>query len=85
MDDDEESVKLGFGNTHPAGVTEGTTNETVVSITDDDITAQSQVSVQVQRGLRRRPLSDGIEKAPSCRPRLRHRQKGARQVMNLRV
>ena len=36
MDDDDESVKLGFGNTLPTGVTEGSTNETVVSITDDD-------------------------------------------------
>ena len=34
-DDDGESVKLGFG-TLPAGVTEGTPNETVVSINDDD-------------------------------------------------
>ena len=35
-DDDGESVKLGFG-TMPAGVTEGTTKESVVSITDDDV------------------------------------------------
>ena len=35
-DDDEESVKLGFG-TLPAGVTTGTTNEATVSITDDDL------------------------------------------------
>ena len=35
MDDDGESVKLTFG-TLPTGVTEGTTNESVVSITDDD-------------------------------------------------
>ena len=34
-DDDGESVKLGFG-TLPADVTEGSTSETVVSITDDD-------------------------------------------------
>ena len=34
-DDDGESVKLGFG-TLPTGVTEGTPNETVVSINDDD-------------------------------------------------
>ena len=34
--DDGESVKLGFESPLPAGVTEGTTNETVVSITDDD-------------------------------------------------
>ena len=37
-DDDEESVKLGFGNL-PTGVSEGTTTETVVSITDDDVPA----------------------------------------------
>ena len=35
VDDDGESVKLGFG-TLPTGVTEGSTNETVVSIVDDD-------------------------------------------------
>ena len=38
VDDDGESVKLTFG-TLPTGVTEGTTNETVVSITDDDVPA----------------------------------------------
>ena len=38
VDDDGESVKLTFG-TLPTGVTEGTTKETVVSITDDDVPA----------------------------------------------
>ena len=37
-DDDSESVKLGFGNL-PTGVSEGSTRETVVSITDDDVPA----------------------------------------------
>ena len=37
VDDDGESVKLGFGNILPAGVSTGTTNETTVTITDDDI------------------------------------------------
>ena len=37
--DDGESVKFGFESPLPAGVTEGTTNETVVSITDDDVPA----------------------------------------------
>ena len=36
VDDDGESVKLTFGSL-PSGVTEGTTKETVVSITDDDV------------------------------------------------
>ena len=36
LDDDGESVKLGFGNL-PTGVSEGTTNESTVSITDDDV------------------------------------------------
>ena len=36
VDDDGESVKLTFGIL-PTGVSEGTTKETVVSITDDDI------------------------------------------------
>ena len=35
VDDDDESVKLGFG-TLPTGITAGTVHETVVSITDDD-------------------------------------------------
>ena len=37
VDDDGESVKLGFGNSLPAGVTVGSTDETIVSITDDDV------------------------------------------------
>ena len=38
-DDDDESVKLGFGNVLPTGVSAGTTNESIVSITDDDVPA----------------------------------------------
>ena len=45
-DDDGESVQLGFGIL-PAGVSEGTINESTISITDNDETAQNQVSVQV--------------------------------------
>ena len=37
VDDDGESVKLTFGNTLPTGVSTGTTDEAVVSITDDDV------------------------------------------------
>ena len=37
VDDDGESVKLGFGNSLPTGVTVGSTGETTVSITDDDV------------------------------------------------
>ena len=37
IDDDGESVKLGFGNTLPTGVSAGTTDEAVVTITDDDV------------------------------------------------
>ena len=36
VDDDGESVKLGFGTTLPAGVSEGSPSETTVSITDND-------------------------------------------------
>ena len=39
VNDDDESVKLGFGNVLPAGVSTGTTNESIVSITDDDVPA----------------------------------------------
>ena len=46
VDDDGESVKLTFG-TLPTGVTEGTTNESVVSITDDDVPA---VTVSYEQG-----------------------------------
>ena len=35
--DDGESVKLTFGNTLPTGVSAGTTDEAVVTITDDDV------------------------------------------------
>ena len=41
VDDDGESVKLTFGTTLPTGVTEGTTKETVLSITDDDVPSVS--------------------------------------------
>ena len=37
VDDDDESVKLGFGSSLPAGVAKGSTDETSVSITDDDV------------------------------------------------
>ena len=37
MDDDGESVKLGFGASLPTGVSVGSTDETTVSITDDDV------------------------------------------------
>ena len=36
-DDDGESVKLGFDSPLPTGVTAGSTDETTVSITDDDV------------------------------------------------
>ena len=44
--DDGESVKLGFGSL-PAGVSAGSTNETVVSITDDDVPS---VEVSFEQG-----------------------------------
>ena len=37
LDDDDESVKLGFGTITDARVSEGTPAETTVSITDDDV------------------------------------------------
>ena len=52
-DDDDESVKLGFG-TLPAGVTEGTTAEAVVSITDDDLSVSfEQGDLRGRRGRQR--------------------------------
>ena len=45
VDDDDESVKLAFG-TLPAGVSEGTGDETTISITDDD---DPEVTVQFSR------------------------------------
>ena len=47
VDDDGESVKLTFGNTLPAGVSAGNTDEAVVSITDDDVPS---VSVSFEQG-----------------------------------
>ena len=45
--DDGESVKLGFDNSLPAGVSAGTTNEAIVSITDDDVPS---VTVSFEQG-----------------------------------
>ena len=47
VDDDGESVKLAFGNSLPTGVTAGTTAETTVSITDDDVLT---VTVSFEQG-----------------------------------
>ena len=47
IDDDGESVKLGFGNTLPTGVSAGTTDEAVVTITDDDVPS---VAVSFEQG-----------------------------------
>ena len=58
VDDDGESVKLTFG-TLPAGVTEGTTNATVVSIDDDDAMSQPQVSSEVSFGSSAYSLMEG--------------------------
>ena len=41
VDDDDESVRLGFGATLPTGVNTGSTNETTISITDDDVPSVS--------------------------------------------
>ena len=51
IDDDDESVKLGFG-TLPPGVSEGTTGESTVTITDDDDAAivLSKSSLEVDEG-----------------------------------
>ena len=45
--DDGESVKLTFGNTLPTGVSAGTTDEAVVTITDDDVPS---VEVSFEQG-----------------------------------
>ena len=45
--DDGESVKLTFGSTLPAGVSAGTTNEAIVSITDDDVPANRLITLVV--------------------------------------
>ena len=54
IDDDGESVKLGFGNTLPTGVSAGNTDEAVVTITDDDVPSVSvsfeQSSYSVDEG-----------------------------------
>jgi hypothetical protein len=54
VNDDGESVKLTFGNTLPAGVSAGNTDEAVVTITDDDVPSVSvsfeQSSYSVDEG-----------------------------------
>ena len=47
MDDDGESVRLGFGSSLPTRVTTGTPAETTVSMTDDDVPS---VTVSFEQG-----------------------------------
>ena len=47
LDDDDESVLLGFGANLPIRITQGVTNEATVSITDDD---DPQVTVSFEAG-----------------------------------
>ena len=47
LDDDDESVKLTFGNTLPTGVSASGTTEATVSITDDDVPS---VTVSFEKG-----------------------------------
>ena len=54
VDDDGESVKLTFGSSLPTGVTKGSTNEAIVSITDDDVP-----SVEVSFGQGSYPVDEG--------------------------
>ena len=53
-DDDGESVKLAFGTTLPTGVTAGDTDESTVSITDDDVP-----SVEVKFGAASYTVAEG--------------------------
>ena len=52
IDDDGESVKLNFGSTLPAGVSEGSTVQTIISITDDDTVGVtiSETSLDIEEG-----------------------------------
>ena len=52
IDDDGESVKLTFGSTLPAGVSEGSVAETIISITDDDTAGVtiSETSLDIEEG-----------------------------------
>ena len=80
VDDDGESVKLTFGAL-PDGVTKGSTNEAIVSITDDDVPSV-EVSFGHQRGYRkhhrrRRAVGGGELRAvllQGGRGKHRHRQ-----------
>ena len=47
LDDDDESVKLTFGNTLPTGVSASGITEATVSITDDDVPS---VTVSFEKG-----------------------------------
>ena len=52
IDDDGESVKLNFDSPLPAGVSEGSTVQTIVSITDDDTAGVtiSETSLEIEEG-----------------------------------
>ena len=65
--DDGESVKLSFGNTLPTGVSAGTTDEAVVTITDDDVPA---VRVSFERSSYRVDEGEhgGCDRHPERRP-----------------
>ena len=64
VDDDGESVKLGFLNL-PTGVTAGSTNEATVSITDDDLPPAVQVpgDVSVTEGAGTAQVAVGLSAA----------------------
>ena len=68
VDDDGESVKLTFGSSLPAGVTKGSTDEAVVSITDDDVPSVEvsfgQGSYTVAEGQRRPPVTVTLNADP---------------------
>ena len=52
VDDDGESVKLGFGTTLPPGVSAGTVAETTIAITDDDTAgvSVSTTGLEIEEG-----------------------------------
>ena len=58
LDEDDESVKLTFGNTLPTGVSASGTTEATVSITDDDVPVSDR---ELREGL----LHRGRGKLPS--------------------
>ena len=67
--EDDESVKLTFGNTLPIGVSASGTTEATVSITDDDVPRSDRSFEALHRGRRAAPWTVTGDPSPFQYPR----------------